>query len=1288
MKKRLLLIFITVIAFTLTAILLLGCVGGGGDGGWDGQPVQLSPEYLQGQFSNGLKHYLYTAEPVQVENDIIILTPDYRDRVSRDLFDFEYKNNLTVGTATVTVKAKADNPYFFGSMDLDFYIEQGEVTVTSAEDLIKELNGDNVFLIRVTESVDLQDAEITVKEGVALQFVTGTKAITVDFCGKLTNLGKIEFFDSKGFSYGTEFFNEGTMINKGKIIIGQSAKIYNSGSFDNENGEINVTGSSGVSGVISNDETVPNILDKNGDPYQVRIRRKVSEEDFKLEYDSVFYNPDRTDYEPLVTTGETGNFLMTYNVEYLNCNYAGVATAHVKVERTDRNYYGEVDLHYVIKKGIAEVTTVAEVKEYQANGNYGVFYAEEFRVEEGETLTLKEDEELNLRTLYVYGTLKNYGKIHAYSYPAGSWFEGNCFVNAFDGGVGRLENYGELRTEEFYLYRDGTAVNYGKMIVSQSTATHAPFRNAEGGEAEFTKYITVLSGIENDGEIKMQPLNYALFYTLDIKNGGKFSIDGETVVKELVRFENGGEFSNENGSVWTYVTLPSDFKNVVLKRQIRAEDIVFDDYPVYDGKAKPAVFAESTDLKPEQYSVKYKYEGESDYTRTEPVDAGKISLFIQITDELTVYYKADDNTDEKGILSGIPYEILQAEVGVSTAQELHDYAENANYARVYLENDIEFTYTYHVTGASWSVTRSFTVANGVTLDTNGFRLTLSYEVSNGRNGSGDPNVTNRGTILNSKVGDYASDFKPTVADCGVYLNRATIYNYGTIVNRNVFLADRQSDVYEYEGSKIENHGLMYLVHTLKDKVSEVVNDGKIFERENLNAFKNNPARMELEYTETDYDGKAKMPWVKLYGKAGEEVDLTDETRFEIFYDNDVPARYCSVIVRTRDEFDEGFVGSWYYNVNVKKGVAKITEMADLVKAIEDSNYIGYELAARGVILNRDVTLPAGTFFDMGTFDFGYSGSPTVDLSLGAELRVSVDSSERFFKYVYCADKITFVSDFEIDPTRSVRLRFSDLGLKTALGGQVFKKRYEGMTVDLNGHTVGGGLNFSCEYDPFPNVDNQHYTLNIIDSGEGKTGRLGSGTTAHGLYVSGSNAINVNLTDVTVGGLELCFKVYFKAENCTFETVATAGDARAAYYCGSTSNNNVQAVFDRCTFNGAVGAYIAGARHIFNDCDINANGAQTGEANWGNGSAVVVIGNVARVGIDGGNFTSENGYCVELVNLLEVNKANIEITHRTDVDGGSGTDDTGRWSSAKDSTISNPLLFTFVEQLSYFEMKVN
>lgn len=1225
MKKNLL-VLVFFVLLVVCAVLLCGCFGlfGNGNTNKDGK-VALSKENFASFPSDGTHTYQYTGEEITVYSDVVINTPDNTNDVPNWLFNFNYENNVKVGTATVTITATEQNRYYYGSVSFNFTIEKGEVSVHDMDQLLYELESENAYRITARFNVDFSQSNVVIKQGVTLVVPILSNPTPFVVSGKLVNNGVIETEQVNTHYNGPlEFVNNGQIVNNGEIVANTQISLCNNGTFTN-NGKFTVTKDAYT--IFAKDNAIPNVYQTDGNLATQYVRTPLTAENVQLSFYSTVYKESYWENRPNVSLTYNGEmYTAQFTKEYRDYDHAGTAYVDVTIGQWDYHFYGSVAVPYQITKASIRVKNIAEYNKYVATGNYGTFTAPDgFNLYSGEVMVIDEDVEFNTSYLYVYGSLQNNGTI--------------------------------VTTSALSLGKNGTLVNNGS-ITATSGSFSAPMTNGANAQFVINGNAYFYHQLVNMGTFCVTPSSYALIEIASdygIENSGTLTIDGEIVCHTLDVFSNSGKFVNTE-TVWSNIELPRDFTNVIVKRQLTLNDITLEtDTHTYDGAAKPAVVTFETALTQGQYRISYTYDGSYSSTTTAPVNAGKLTVTIQIVNEKTVYVYNSSVS--------VPYEILRAETGVATAQQLYDASNNDNYYRVYLTSDITFSEAKNASGR----TSTLRVAKGVELDTNGYRLTI---------GSTDNvYVYNYGKIFNSHVAQYPANFTPTVSDCGIYLSSARMYNYGAIVNNNLFYVDTKSTFSQQEGSSIENYGLMYLTSLLSDAY-EVVNDGQIYERENLKNLKDNRTRVTLDRWVWEYIAEALYPQLMLFDKNGDPVEITED-RFNVVTKNDVPNRLCVLEVTALDEFDQLFYGSCTLSIIINKSVAKVSDMQSLIAATQDSNYAGYKIVA-GFALSSNVTLPSGTFLDLGLYGFtGYSANYVVDCTSGAEIRVSVADANRLTTYLPVADRITFVGDITDEISVSVTFKSTTMGVINGL--TPFNKSFNNLTIDLNGHFVGGQIRIDNEYKP----TSGYLSLNIVDTSANKTGQLGSGTLSHGLIIACATRMDCTLTDVTIGGMELQKSTNLTATGCTFVTTATTGNARSAYYCayhgvGASNGNNVNAVFTNCTFNGAVGAYLEYGHSTFISCDIFANGAYSKQGDWG--SAILLNRNNAFLKIDMGNFHSVNGYCVELVNKVEGNKASVKITSRTNTGSDDGSNATGRWTCGQSSKVNNSALYTTVDSL--------
>ena len=200
-----------------------------------------------------------------------------------------------------------------------------------------------------------------------------------------------------------------------------------------------------------------------------------------------------------------------------------------------------------------------------------------------------------------------------------------------------------------------------------------------------------------------------------------------------------------------------------------------------------------------------------------------------------------------------------------------------------------------------------------------------------------------------------------------------------------------------------------------------------------------------------------------------------------------------------------------------------------------------------------------------------------------------------------------------------------------------------MTIDLNGYNLDGELN----------VINKASGLNYLTLTV-KNGTIGSqtGYTAaggmiwYGIMFEGSGQMAVTLQDIDfVGyyggyyenGTSNNVKTTITVTDCTFKAAKNEEGAYTGY--GAYMPGNYTVEFNRCVFEGSVGAYLKSGTRTFTDCTINGvydkYVVPTYNGNGANGAGSGLIVNSTKgyskpmvITVTGGSISSASGYAVE------------------------------------------------------------
>lgn len=208
------------------------------------------------------------------------------------------------------------------------------------------------------------------------------------------------------------------------------------------------------------------------------------------------------------------------------------------------------------------------------------------------------------------------------------------------------------------------------------------------------------------------------------------------------------------------------------------------------------------------------------------------------------------------------------------------------------------------------------------------------------------------------------------------------------------------------------------------------------------------------------------------------------------------------------------------------------------------------------------------------------------------------------------------------------------------------------TLDLNGHNISAGikLNNWVRDTQTNSVSFMPYGINakIYNSNKEKTSSIGAdtNTVGYGLTVNSNEKVNVELNNVNllgyycgIGSNGLCSGAKITAKNCTIS--AGTGDESAGAYMPANYTYN----FNNCTFSGDSGYYAKSGTHTLTNCTVLGSGEFLAPTYFGNGfiptGSAIVIDSAApgytqtlNITIDGGSYTSTNGYGLEEVSTTK------------------------------------------------------
>lgn len=666
MKKLLIVLIVTL---SLSLCILTGCslfddLTGGG------LPYLNSYDiYTQGQDN---KDYEYTGKPIELDiTKIFVRITDVEEDIPYTEFDFEYANNVNIGTATLTLTAKSTNKYCKGSASVRYYIVAPTSIVQTVEELEYRLADANFNNITIAGKLTIPEGkQLEIKKGVT---VTMTSDTVLTNCGKIVNNGNIVVGRKRGiFQDSAKLVNKGEIQNKNSIEVLKGSGFYNAGTITNTDARFMNNGD-----VVVNDEEFDGVYYEEFGKVYVRTRAtddniaSVNPASKKMTYEQ-----GTTSYTLLVNVKGNGGY-SSFSSYYTDNDKAGIAHMHLTMDDTDKYLYGELDIEFEIEKGFAYAYNDEELHEILSCGNYNqCIVAYDFTVPAGSVFTVAHDMRFGIprgHSCQIDGTFVNNGEANFYSHPT---------------VTGKLVNHGEMllttdkaQTLICNLENDGNLSIQGNTTFSDSSH----IVNLQGGVLKIQYGVMEFDGIaiENSGQI----------------------VNNTTIFCESYTNFVAGNFDNSNGQIWTKVEIDGIVQNITLQVNLADADVKLEYYEVvYDGSVwLPEVSVTGDELIMSEFTLRYRYEGTTQNT-TQPINAGTINVTLTSKTRESKYYG-------ERVLS---YTILRATKEVDTLSSMVRYLSNDNYDKVVLTANVNADYT---------ITSNIVIVD-TTLDLNGYRLSL------------------------------------------------------------------------------------------------------------------------------------------------------------------------------------------------------------------------------------------------------------------------------------------------------------------------------------------------------------------------------------------------------------------------------------------------------------------------------------------------------------------------------------------------------------------------------------
>lgn len=1119
---------------------------------------------------NPRSFYYYTGSEITIEDDVYFVNKDGR-RSNGVLYDYTYSNNIEPGTATAIITAKDDNELFYGSVTYTFTIVPNDqkIEVNTFSELKEALTNPKSRHIDIINDFDIPEGEtLTISSDISVYVRLNssgeyTKGATLKNYGTI-NVEEDAFFEVGGSSgYTSYFYNYGTIESSGKIMSLANGPIYNMGTINNS-GEISV-----YSQLLSNSEITKVTCFSNG---VYRVRTDINTE--QLEYSKEIRYRENTELNKPSVHIEA-YYIDSSNITYTNFDRIGTASASINMKDDDLYYYGSLSFTYTILKGETTVTSLDELIEKKSSGNYN-----EYNINPSTSLitidssfTTLEDEIYNFsKNVTISGNFTNNGTINmtgstynTLTINGTNTLTNNGTINLLEGSissdngtilnnlngtinghlrVNNLTNYGTVSLDKYSSYIRGSLNNYGTLS-SESSINILNLRN--NGSISFSNQLTILDNglFYNDVNGTITLNKDSLFSGTSFENKGtiinkaKMSIlDTSTVVL------NSGTINNSEGFIYAFKDMNVSL-NFILREYLTTSNVSLEFTDVtYDSLGhNPTVYIHGETIKSSDYITQsIKKKSDSSSVSGAPKDVGYYFKRVSVYGNYSKYAGSVD----------LEFHINYAAAHVTKDSEFKSNIDNKNYNLIILDTDI--TYNNSV---------SITIESYQTLDLNGHKLTLNST------------IINRGTIISRKVSELntlnSEEEISLIIEKFNSQYKALIDNYGTIINDGLIVVNNRTDkqsatLYSYSGSTIINNGVIYTqVDNLKLDESST---GIVYMREALDKSIKNVV---LSYTETTYTGEEARPSVKVYN-GEDELDINDYT---VTYSNNINAGYGEVKVVPSSMFNELYYGPVTRMIKINKAIKLVSTVDDIV---ESPNYYKYKLV-NNLALVTPLTIPEGMIFDLDIYDI--SGSKLI-FSSNTSLEVSVDTIDRFNRFIYVANKITLVAnigtlnednniryfsgkdpnnnDYTTITTYSTEYLYNNAMVDNAnyyyikdkkietftssynrysnttsyyfkpinIGGYNVTK-YEGIRlfdtiVDMNGYSILSNLKFTYTKEGWELNSKLDTSLSFINSSENES-VIGSKNSANvGFDVYGtqdfSGYININFESVTVSGLKL------------------------------------------------------------------------------------------------------------------------------------------------------------------------
>lgn len=391
--------------------------------------------------------YVYDGKPhtpdVTLYRDKETLATLKNEQTHPDL-TVEYRDNVEIGKATVTVTAKSGSKKFSGSIQTDFDVKPiGTISVSDFATLKAVLNSGVYSTVRLSNDVEIPQGERVEVSAITTLVVYELNLINR---GELVNKGTIEIgsnYSGVGDLY--DLTNYGKFVNDegGRLVFKNRANVVNHGQFESV-GDIRKSENNFQDNYIYTDSDLDFTVGFN---IKIRLRNSVLSDAYSLEADKIPYNGSPIEIK-LVKTDPNGTAVAVdakeYSVAYSRENVSvGKITATVTADEHSSKLFGTRAFEFEITRAHLQTADKQTFLDALANANYG-------------EITYTADNYIYVSELNVLPNVTvNMRNWNADKITLGS----NAVLNVYDGDIGGVS------TDSVANFNDNVINVYGKTLV-------------------------------------------------------------------------------------------------------------------------------------------------------------------------------------------------------------------------------------------------------------------------------------------------------------------------------------------------------------------------------------------------------------------------------------------------------------------------------------------------------------------------------------------------------------------------------------------------------------------------------------------------------------------------------------------------------------------------------------------------------------------------------------------------------------------------------------------------------